>query len=174
MLLEWLDPDRERAGYRYEEIRRKLMKIFTLRGCPNAEDLADVTIDRVIRKISEISHSYSGDPALFFYGVAQHVYSEHLKQKSIPASPISDVAEASNRIDVHFECLDRCLEHLSPASRDLITLYYQEEKGRNKVDARKRLAHELGISVNVLRIRIHRIRNALMECMMQCMKEPNR
>jgi hypothetical protein len=31
-LLDWLDPDRERAGHKYETIRLKLIKIFTSRG----------------------------------------------------------------------------------------------------------------------------------------------
>ena len=45
-LLDWLDPDRERAGHRYETIRLRLIKIFTSRGCPEAEELADETINR--------------------------------------------------------------------------------------------------------------------------------
>src|SRR5947209_6617862 len=32
-LLAWLNPDREQAGQRYEEIRRRLIKIFARRGC---------------------------------------------------------------------------------------------------------------------------------------------
>ena len=43
--LFWLDPNREEAAIKYEAIRRKLIKIFTCRGCIDAEDLADVTID---------------------------------------------------------------------------------------------------------------------------------
>ncbi|HEY7785163.1 MAG TPA: hypothetical protein VIB00_10575, partial [Pyrinomonadaceae bacterium] len=46
-LLHWLDPQRDRAGLRYEEIRRSLIKIFACRGCAEPEDLADETINRV-------------------------------------------------------------------------------------------------------------------------------
>ena len=46
-LLAWLDPDRDRAGERYEEIRRKLIGIFLRRGCSTAEDLTDEAINRV-------------------------------------------------------------------------------------------------------------------------------
>jgi hypothetical protein len=38
-LLDWLDPDREQAGIKYEQIRLRLIKIFTGRGCSDAEDL---------------------------------------------------------------------------------------------------------------------------------------
>ena len=36
--LAWLDSDRDRAGARYEDIRRKLIRIFTCRGCQAGED----------------------------------------------------------------------------------------------------------------------------------------
>jgi hypothetical protein len=32
-LLGWLDPDRERAGDKYETVRIRLIKVFTCRGC---------------------------------------------------------------------------------------------------------------------------------------------
>ena len=43
-LLDWLDADRDVAGQRYEEIRRRLIKIFVCRGCIVPEELADRTI----------------------------------------------------------------------------------------------------------------------------------
>src|SRR5215216_208156 len=52
-LLSWLDPDRERAGIRYEEIRDDLIKKFRLCWCSAAEDLADETINRVVKKLPE-------------------------------------------------------------------------------------------------------------------------
>src|SRR5215207_6031462 len=79
-LLEWLDPDRERAGARYEEIRRALIKIFTTRGCAEPEDLADETITRVCRKVRTIAPTYVGDPANYFYGVAKNVHLEYLRR----------------------------------------------------------------------------------------------
>src|SRR4051794_16211659 len=80
-LLEWLDADRERAGYRYEAIRRRLITIFTCRGCREAEALADETINRVTIKLPEIADAYVGDPALYFYGVAQKVHLEYLRKR---------------------------------------------------------------------------------------------
>ena len=49
-LLGWLDPDRERAGIKYEQIRSGLISFFTGRGHCEAEDLADETINRVISR----------------------------------------------------------------------------------------------------------------------------
>src|SRR5687767_5895715 len=80
-LLDWLDADRDSAGSKYERIRVRLIKIFTCRGCGEADDLADETINRVTAKLGDIVESYSGDPALYFYGVAQKVHLEYLRKK---------------------------------------------------------------------------------------------
>src|ERR671938_30866 len=52
-LLARLDPDRERAGEKYEELRRTLVKFFEWRGAPFPEDQADETFNRVARKLDE-------------------------------------------------------------------------------------------------------------------------
>ena len=65
-LLDWLDSDREQAGIKYEQIRSRLIKIFTGRGCIGPEDLADETINRVTRKLKEIQNEFTGDRARYF------------------------------------------------------------------------------------------------------------
>ncbi len=46
--------------------------------------------------------------------------------------------------------------------------YYQEEKGK-KIAGRKGLAERLGITLNALRIMVHRIRLNLEECVRECL-----
>ena len=177
-LLDWLDSDRERAGSKYEAIRLRLIKIFTCRGCSEAEELADETINRVIFKIMEVAKSYVGDPALYFYGVSQKVYLEHLRKvQSRQAQPLEDPAAGSlpaitlaDDIEQEYECLERCLEGLPADNRKLVLEYYQQER-RAKIDHRKRLAAELGIAVNALRIRAHRIRLLLQRCVHDCLEQ---
>src|SRR5438270_10295021 len=86
-LLAWLDADRERAGEKYERIRRRLIRIFTCRGRPDAEELADETINRVTLKATEVSKEYVGDPALYFYGVAQKVFLESVRKPARADAP---------------------------------------------------------------------------------------
>ena len=118
-LLTWLDADRERAGEKYEEIRRKLIKIFARRGCTIAEDLTDEAINRVSRRVQEIADTYVGDPALYFYGVAQNVYLESVKKRPDPKPlPVPDPPDERRH-----ECLERCMEHLDSESHDVILQY---------------------------------------------------
>ena len=165
-LLAWLGPGREDAGRRYEEIRRSLIHIFTCRGCPEAEQLADQTIDRVAKKVHQLADSYVGDPALYFYGVAHKVHLEYLRKR--PARPVPPPAAHEENIEEEFWCLEHCMESLTPDNRWLVLEYYRDEK-RVKIDHRKELARKLGIAMNALRIRAFRIRLALQECVNDCL-----
>jgi DNA-directed RNA polymerase specialized sigma24 family protein len=166
-LLSWLDPDREQAGLKYEEIRRRLLKLFTCRGCYEAEDLADETINRVSGRLKEIEDTFVGDPARYFYGVANKVHLEFQRRKQVPVPPppVTDVAD----IEQEYDCLERCMQRLTPENRALVLQYYQEEK-KAKIDHRRRLAEQLGIALNALRIRAHRIRASLQECVQSCVQ----
>lgn len=165
-LLEWLDPDREQAAMKYEHIRKRLIKIFTGRGCPEPEDLADETINRVISKLNEVGKEFEGDRERYFFGVANKVYLESRRRKT-PQPPPSPVD--SNQVELEFRCLERCIETLSEENRYLLLQYYGAE-GRAKVEQRKCLAEELGIAPNALRIRAYRIRVCLQECMEKCIE----
>jgi DNA-directed RNA polymerase specialized sigma24 family protein len=175
-LLDWLDPDREQAGRKYEAIRLRLIKIFTSRTCPEAEFLADETINRVTAKVEEVSRAYLGDPALYFYAVAQKVYLEYLRKNRQTPAPVEFTAgmlntQAASRVEDFepvYRCLERCLDNLPTESRELVVRYYQQEK-QAKIDERKLLATELGIGVNALRIRAHRIRLGLRQCVRDCL-----
>jgi DNA-directed RNA polymerase specialized sigma24 family protein len=168
-LLAWLDPDRDRAGEKYEQIRHRLIKIFTCRGCPEAEVLADETINRVNMKVSEVAAEYVGDPALYFYGVAQKVFLESLRQRHTPVVP-PPPQPASEEEEQAYECLERCMEQLPQSARELVLEYYQNDK-RAKIDHRKELARRLGIAQNALRIRAHRIRVTLQQCVRACVEQ---
>jgi RNA polymerase sigma factor (sigma-70 family) len=168
-LLGWLGPDREEAGKKYEVVRRRLIKIFTCRGCAAAEDLTDDTFNRVARKVPQIASSYVGDPALYFLGVAHNVCLEHFRKKpeSEMAPPAGDSLEEKERLDA---CLERCMGQLTVKSRNLILDYYREEKD-SKIDHRKELAERMGLGLNALRIQACRIRAKLQDCVFKCLTQ---
>ena len=165
-LLAWLDSDREQAGKKYEEIRERLIKIFIGRGCYEPEDLADETINRVIKRLNEIEPQFVGDRARYFYGVANKVHLEYMRRKPVqlpsPAFVDSDNLEEESR------CLEHCLGRLTPENHQMVLQYYQENR-HAKIDHRRLLAKRLGIAPNALRIRAYRIRASLLECVKDCL-----
>ena len=165
-LLAWLNPDREQAGKKYEEIRKRLIKIFTCRGCLIPEDLADVTIDRVVVKAPELAGSYDGDPALYFFGVAKNVFHEYIRKVPSPVPP--HIVHPTMEVEERNSCLEECMQKLSPKTSDLILEYYSVEG--TKIDHRKQLAKKLGIELNALRIQACRIRAVLFQCVQECLK----
>lgn len=166
-LLIWLDPNPDRAGEKYEAIRRRLIKIFACRGCDCPEDLADETINRVAGKVPEIGATYVGDQALYFYGVARYVHHEYLRKQPTPQPP--PPADEPSTTEEEYECLEQCIESLPPHSKELFLQYYREER-RAKIKHRKRLSERLGIELNALRIRACRIRTNLQTCMLECLE----
>ncbi|PYS44539.1 MAG: hypothetical protein DMF71_03225 [Acidobacteria bacterium] len=166
-LLAWLDSDPERAGLIYEKIRRRLITILASRHCSVPEELADETIDRVARRIEDIRDTYAGEKALYFLGVMNNVHHEYLKRPALPPPPSADEDEGAGKEATHL-CLDKCLDKLPPHARRLIEQYYAENK-RAKIDLRKRLATEFGISLNILRLRALRIREKLQVCIEECL-----
>lgn len=166
-LLSWLNADRERAGQDYEDIRRRLIKLFTCRNCHESEDLADETINRVANKVKEIRDHFVGPRAPYFYAVASKVYQEYLRKRTPPPPP---PAYTSEDIELEYACLEQCLERQTPANRKLVLEYYRGEK-KTKIDNRKGLAERYGIALNALRIRAHRIRSVLQECVQNCLSQ---
>src|SRR5438094_6942637 len=78
-LLTWLDPNRDEAWEKYQEIWERLIKIFTWNRCKDVEDLAGEVMKRVEPKVPELMKTFSeeDDPARYFYGVAQILVLEH-------------------------------------------------------------------------------------------------
>jgi len=172
-LLSWLARDRDLAGEKYEQIRRGLIKIFRCRGSRIPEELADETINRVAGKVGEIASGYVGEPASYFYAVANKIYLEYLRTASAQLRPLpAQVAEkndSSEEVESKYECLEECLGRLPGYSREIIHVYYSHARsGREKIDRRKELAERLGIGSSILWLKAHRIRQKLKQCVSQC------
>jgi DNA-directed RNA polymerase specialized sigma24 family protein len=170
-MLLWLDKNRDAAGNKYEAIRLRLIKIFDYRQCPNSEELADRVFDRVLQKIEQNAVADGGNPALYFYSVANNIYRENLR-KPITVELPEDIAreEDEESFEPYYECLKKCLKKLSSEKQRLIIGYYEEEK-RAKIDFRQKLAQSIGISTAKLHSRVFRIRESLQQCVLKCVEE---
>jgi DNA-directed RNA polymerase specialized sigma24 family protein len=168
-LLAWLNPDREQAGLRYEEIRRRLIKIFARRGCCEAEDLADETLRRVESNVDEVAPSWINDPVLYFYAVARNVRREYLRPKLVcippPPPPNIETAEREDR------CLEHCMDRLLTSDERSLVLQYHHGQGHTKIENRQELCRTHGVGLNALRIRIHRLVKRLRPCVLDCLAQ---
>ena len=175
--LAWLNPDREVAATLYLQLRDDLANIFKWRGCTDPEGLTDEVFDRVAKKVHEVRPTYIGDPRLYFRAVANNLVKETLKKAKTQVS-LEDVDlpdpkvtenEEDDAADIE-ECLQSCLQKLSAENRKLILSYYAKEK-QAKIDHRNELAQRLGTSLGALRVRVHRIRDTLEECIERCLED---
>ena len=161
-LLASFAPDRDIAAQKYLEVRENLIRLFAWRGCPFPEDHADETFNRVARKISE-GEEIRNAPA-YVIGVARLLVLEILKAQSKQREALDrwqkfEVSE-DTQSELRSECLQRCLDRLTPENRELILQYYQGEK-RAKIENRKQLCARLGLTINSLRMRALRLREQL-------------
>lgn len=168
-LLRWLDADRDNAAAKYERIRLRLIRIFAARGCCEAEDLADQTMNVVVGKIDWLTENYEGDPAPYFYAVAKKIFLEQLKKKPLPPLPPTDPDRSE--LEVQSRCLQKCLkQELNTAEQDLVVRYHEGD-GQERIRLRKELAKELGITLNALRIRVFHLLARLRPCVNDCVRK---
>jgi DNA-directed RNA polymerase specialized sigma24 family protein len=174
-MLLWLGEDRDDGGRKYEEIRSSLIDVFIWRGCDEAEELADVVMSRVIQRVEKVSARYTGDPTRYFYGVARKVLREHhrwqKKHTSLPDTVKGDLIAppSDDMLEKLDEYLAKCIQALKEGDGDLILGYYSGEK-RVKIGNRRELASSAGLASNTLRVRVHRIRNTLEQCIRECLR----
>lgn len=180
-LLLRLDADRNRAGEKYEEIRWKLIKLFQWGSCLNAEDLVDETFNRVSERLAADKHGIQ-DVVAFAWGVAKRIRQEALRKDTktirfpdLPGAetflvnrPVAtDVQNQLTGNQIRVKCFRKCIQHLSAEDRRLL-LAYHSPKGR-RIEGRRRLAQENGITMLALRVRANRLRFKLEECIKKCL-----
>jgi len=186
-LLAALGPDMEQAGRKYARMRERLTNFFTWNRVGNADELADETLDRLARRLGRTGAADSNRdrdevgsarneaverPEDFAAGIARLVLHEQRRrqlraeqafdkiQREGDADQVAWRAEELHRAEERSAVLEKCMAELSEEQRELIRRYYSVE-GRTMIGARRRLAEEMGISINALRNRALRIRAEL-------------
>lgn len=158
-LLTALDDDRDAASREYEALRRRLMDVFAWEGSEAPAELADETLDRLAKRLSEGVVVERTDIARYAFGIARLLLLETARARRTRDAAMREMAQTTGRTDESealWEALGRCLEQLPPESRRLIEAYYAGD--------REALARSLGISINALRNRALRIRQLLHDC----------
>ena len=179
-LLSSFDSDRELAGRKYENTRRKLSEFFEARGSHTPEEHADETLNRVARKIveGEAIENLNG----YCHGVAKFLWLEAARGRA--KEPIaldenyapSGICGADGEAEEHLrrkrerrlECFEECLHKLPDETRVFIVEYYREENGL-KIEQRKQQAALMNTTLNALRLRASRLRRELGACIDACL-----
>jgi len=180
-LLGWLDGGASSDGLKYLEMRRRLVAYFDRKNCPVPDELADETLNRVARRLEEEGAIETDAPARYCYIVARFVFMEHLRETQKGDALANDLRQRSHADHLaateaddaralkerRLSCLEQCLNKLEAASREIIARYYVGE-ARVKIEHRRALAEELGVTMNALSIRACRIRDRLEACVREC------
>jgi DNA-directed RNA polymerase specialized sigma24 family protein len=153
----------------YEALRRRLIQFFKLHVPAEADDLADVVLDRLARRIHE-GIDVASVPS-YALGIARMVLHEayaksarrHLAEADPTLAPDEGSADDARDLESVLAALRGCLQAAGATARGLILAYYGGD-GALRIATRKRLADEHGISLNALRNRALRLRDALEEC----------
>jgi len=174
-LLARLDPDRERAGERYEDLRRTLTRFFEWRNAPFPEEQTDEVFNRLARKLFEgVEIRNIGS---YCYEVARLVCLEALKGRDSKRASLDhshdvavvDRADEERESELRLACLEDCLDSLTIKSRELIVAYYQDNK-RDRIERRKSLAASFGLQREALANRAQRLRDKLEQCVKSCLR----
>lgn len=169
-LLLWLNPDPNHDGSDYTLIQSRLTRIFTSRGCADPETLAVEVLNRVAVRIATLKLNYD-DPLRCCYGFVDNVCHEYFREKRIEDAaeppPKPRPAEELEREDA---CLEECLREFCVGDRDTVVRYFQGEKSA-RIAGRKKLAEELHLTANALRIQAHRHRRKLNQCLQLCLEK---
>jgi RNA polymerase sigma factor (sigma-70 family) len=162
-LFRTLEPEAESVAAGFERCRRKLVKFFIWRHCMDADELADETISRLLKRAeTQIS---ADKPYSFVYGIAANVfreYSRRRKERGEVAS-IDEILEIPDHSRSEADdCQQHCLDRLPEDKRQLLLRYYVENISCEDI------AKERQKTINALRLKIFRIKESLRRCCEKC------
>lgn len=171
IFLRWLNPEPEKAGHEYERLRFRLMTFFSARRCLYADELADVTLNRTVAKVSQLNAQTIENKTSYVYAIAKYVYLESLRKEKtfLNIDETKVAAEKVETVDFSGECLDKCLGKLEFEQRTFILEYFSESKAQ-KIARHRKTAEELEINPTALRMRASRIKQKLSVCVKDCLK----
>jgi hypothetical protein len=173
--LAWLNPDKHKAADEYVRLIQRLQFFFEARhdAASHAAELADLTIDRTIKKLAEEQEVASKDPLRYVQNVAHYILLEFRKAGlTLPLTvDPPDPRATANDIQVpRMDCLEKCLAELPAEDAELVRKYHLRDESE-RVRSRQGAAKELGITAGALRVRVFRICRRLAECVADCMKK---
>jgi len=169
-LLAWFHSDPDEAARTFTLTQSRLIRVFAARGCIDSESLADEVVNRVAVRIDMVKTNFS-DPFRCCLAFVENVHREYRREEMQQQTAITPPPpRPSHELQREDDCLSDCLAGLTQAERSLFEHYFQGEK-RVRINGRKKLAEELLLTANALRLRAHHLRKHMLECMVTCLGE---
>lgn len=166
-LLSRLDADPEQAGVAYLTLRQQLSNFLRLRGHLAPEDAADEVLDRVAA-ILATNHLQVQSVTKFCYGIARNVEKEQIRQQTrldkAWRDPTFFFYRRKPQPDLNADFRRQCFAQLSAEDQQFLRGYHAESDPEALARHRLALAAELQVTLNQLRLRVHRLRGKLAEC----------
>ena len=173
--LKTLDAQRDQAAEKYIALRERLERFFDWRDCENSEELTDIVFDRAVKKISEGEKVKNAEA--YCVSIAKFVLLENRREvfkheeldENSPKQEKESVEEeeSGEKKDIKFRCLDECLTNLPGEKRALLIDYFDTDE-KTMIPKRKKVAENIGVNLNTLRIRISRLKTKLEVCVKEC------
>jgi hypothetical protein len=177
-LFAFLDGNQKRAATKYDQIRRRLIKLFTWRDCRPPREFADRTIQIVVRRLNDGTDHRVSEPYQYFYNAAMTVLGEASPAHASEASPAPGATAAASGDDLMSDksrrppedaertsiarrlrpTIDASVDELVPKFRDLLIGYHRRHLSPTW---REELAGTQGVPVNIMRLRVSRLRSAV-------------
>lgn len=149
----------------YAQLHHRLSTFFRWRGARDPDGLADVSLDRLGRRVA--AGEVTGQPSRFALGVARMVWLEQGRAE-LRRAELDDTHTAPGPAEdpqaPHLAALEQCLSELGADDRALVLQYYAASTGRARIDGRQALAASLAVTLNSLRVRAFRLRQRLEAC----------
>jgi DNA-directed RNA polymerase specialized sigma24 family protein len=194
--LAYLDPNSDRAAETYKNLRQAVIRYLQRHGSGAPEEQADETLEILCRKITQ------GEPIAdvnsFARGVAANVLKRGMQKESRFESlddthTLGDDPPARNALEnrisfaawqkskaeeledmtrARLECMRMCLKQLPDEDRKLL-LEYDPNQSHDRA-RREEMAERYGMTSNLLRVKVYRIKERLQRCRDECLKEKSK
>lgn len=164
-LLARLEPELADSTARYKQLRSKLIKYFQWNRCGDPESLADETITRALKTVIKGTEIRADNRYYFIYAIAKNVRNEYIRREIKDRNLLDNFHEPTVELKDAEDCYVECLLNLPADKLKLLHEYFLDKRNSEQ------LAEELGITINALRLQIHRLKKALETCFEDCRKK---
>lgn len=168
-LLKWLHSDTEKAGQIYNKILDRLQTYFRCNGCNHSQECAAVVMNRIAKKIHEGIRAEK-EPISYAIGFAKFILLEYRRWQStsqeITKPEISEPPPGEERENPEKEkCWEKCLRAFPYEKIQLLKDYLSANR-KQKLE----IAKNLNTTIESLRVKISRIKEALKRCEGDCLR----